>query len=131
MTASIERDVVIVACAVSAGIHAALTPDHFHEGVGAGGGFLVATILLGGLALVMTRWPSQAALTVSALVLTGLIVSYALVVTTGVPVLHSDVEPLNGLALATKLVEALGTFAALHLLRAPAPTVLRLKGSSA
>lgn len=131
MTASIERDLVIVACGVSAGIHAALTPDHFHEGAGAGGGFLVATILLGALAVVLTRWPSESALAAVVLVLTGLIVSYTLVLTTGVPVLHPEVEPLDGLALATKVVEAVGTLAALHLLRAPVPRLLRLKGTSA
>ena len=131
MTASIERDLVIVACGVSAGIHAALTPDHFHEGAGAGGGFLVATILLGVLAIVLTRWPSESALAAVVLVLTGLIVSYTLVLTIGVPVLHPELEPLDGLALATKVVEAVGTLAALHLLRAPVPRLLRLKGTSA
>jgi hypothetical protein len=131
MTASIERDVVIVACAVSAGIHAALTPDHFQEGAGAGGGFLVATILLGALALVLTRWPSGAALATAVLVLTCLIVSYALVLTTGVPGLHPEVEPLDGLALVTKLFEAAGALAALDLLRAPALSPLRLKGTPA
>ncbi len=30
--AAIERDLVIVACAISAGIHAALIPDHLAEG---------------------------------------------------------------------------------------------------
>jgi hypothetical protein len=131
MTASIERDVVIVACAVSAGIHAALTPDHFHEGAGAGGGFLAATILLGALAVAMTRWPTEAPLATAVLVLTGLIVSYALVLTTGVPGLHPEVEPLDGLALATKVVEAGGTLAALHLLRASVPRLLRMKGTPA
>ena len=131
MTASIERDLVIVACAVSAGIHAALTPDHFQEAAGAGGGFLVAAILLGALALVLTRWPSGAALATAVLVLTGLIVSYALVLTTGVPGLHPEVEPLDGLALVTKLFEAAGALAALDLLRAPARSPLRLKGTLA
>jgi hypothetical protein len=131
MTASVERDVVIVACGVSAGIHAALTPDHFREGAGAGGGFFVATILLGALAVVLTRWPSEAALAAGVLVLTGLIVSYALVLTTGVPVLHPEVERLDGLALATKVVEAVGTLAALHLLRSPVRRLLPLKGTPA
>ena len=34
--AELRRDVVIVACAVSAGIHGALAPEHFGEGTGAG-----------------------------------------------------------------------------------------------
>jgi hypothetical protein len=131
MTASIERDVVIVACAVSAGIHAALTPEHFHEGAGAGGGFLVTAVVLGALAVVLTRWPSEAAFAVTVLVMTGLIAAYALVLTTGVPLLHPEVEPLDGLAVATKLVEAAGALAALHLLRTPAPAPLRLKGTPA
>jgi hypothetical protein len=131
MTATIQRDVVIVACAVSAGIHAALTPDHFHEGAGAGGGFLLATIVLAALAVVLTRWPSEAALAATVLVLTGLIAAYALVVTAGVPLLHPEVEPLNGLAVATKLIEAAGALVALHLLRIPAPALLRMKGTPA
>jgi hypothetical protein len=131
MTASIERDVVIVACAVSAGVHAALSPEHFHEGAGAGGGFLVATIVLGALAVVLTRWPSEGALAVTVLVMTGLIAAYALVLTTGVPMLHPEVEPLSGLAVATKLIEAAGALVALHVLRIPAPAPLRVKGTPA
>jgi hypothetical protein len=130
VTASIERDLVIIACAVSAGVHAALTPDHFHEGAGAGGGFLVATIVLGTLAVLLTRWPSEAALAVTVLAMTGLIAAYVFVLTTGVPLLHPEVEPLDGLAVATKLVEAAGALVALHLLR-PAPAALRMKETPA
>ena len=36
----LRRDVVILACAISAGIHGALVPDHFDEGDGAGLGFV-------------------------------------------------------------------------------------------
>ena len=44
--AAIERDVVILACAISAGIHAALVPDHFAEGTAPGAGFAIAAALL-------------------------------------------------------------------------------------
>ena len=115
---TIRRDVLIVACAVSAGVHAALTPEHFGEGAGAGGGFLAATILAGALAVVLTRTPeSTAAIAAAALVLAGLIFTYVLAVTTGVPVLHPEVEAVDGLALATKAFEAVGIVAALELLR--------------
>jgi hypothetical protein len=40
-----------------------------------------------------------------------------LAVTTGVPVLHPEPEPVDGLALFTKAVEATGLAAALNLLR--------------
>ena len=112
----IERDLVIVACSVSAGIHAALTPEHFREEIVAGLGFLVSAVLLAGLVVALTRTASPPALVLTIVTLTGLIVAYALAVTTGVPLLHPEVEPVDGLALATKAVEAVGLIAAAHLL---------------
>ncbi len=129
---AIRRDVLIVACAVSAGIHAALTPEHFGEGAGAGGGFLAAAILAGALAVVLTRRPdSRAAIAAAALVLAGLIFSYVLAVTTGVPVLHPEVEAVDGLALVTKVFEAVGIVAALELLRdGRTSAVAQLRGAT-
>jgi hypothetical protein len=118
--AELRVDIVILTCAVSAGIHGALVPDHFGEGTGAGVGFVIATVLLALLAVILTRRPSQLALVATILVFAGLIVSYALVLTTGLPVLHPDVEAVNGLALFTKAVEALGLITAASLVRRPA-----------
>lgn len=134
MTAgAVQHDAVIVAAAISGGIHAALIGDHFDDGVAAGGGFLGATLLLAALIVVLTWRPqSVTALRGAALVLTGLMVSYAFAVTTGLPVLHPDAEPVDGLALATKAVEAIGLVNALQLLkpwRTFTPTFPRLKGT--
>jgi hypothetical protein len=116
----LRRGVVILACAISAGIHGALAPDHFTEGLRPGGGFVVATVVLALLAIVLTRRPdSRPALAGAAAVLVGLIGSYALATTTGLPVLHPDPEPVEELALATKAVEAAGALAAASLLRRP------------
>jgi hypothetical protein len=52
------------------------------------------------------------ALAGAVLVFAGLLVSYALAVTTGLPVLHPEPEPVEGLALATKAIEAAGLLAA-------------------
>ena len=112
----IERDLVILACAVSAGIHAALTPEHFREGTGAGLAFLVSAVLLAGLVVALTRAASPPALVLTILTIAGVIAAYALAVTTGVPLLHPEVEPVEGLALATKAVEAVGLIVAAHLL---------------
>jgi hypothetical protein len=112
----IERDLVILACAVSAGIHAALTPEHFREGTGAGFGFLVSAVLLAGLVVALTRAASPLALVLTILTMAGLIAAYAFAVTTGVPLLHPEVEPVEGLAFATKAVEAVGLVVAAHLL---------------
>jgi peptidoglycan/LPS O-acetylase OafA/YrhL len=104
--AELRIDGVIVACAVSAGIHAALAPEHFRETAAAGIGFVVAAVVLGLLAVVLTLRPGEPAFSAAALVFAGLIGSYALAITTGIPVLHPDVDPVEGLALATKAIEA-------------------------
>jgi hypothetical protein len=115
--AELKRDLVILACATSAGIHGALVPEHFDEGVGAGLGFAAATAILAGLVVWLTRRPaSLPALTTAAATFAGLLASYALAVTTGLPVLHPDPEPVDGLALATKAIEAAGLIAASGLL---------------
>ena len=125
----LRRDVVILACAVSAGIHGALAPAHFAEGAGAGVGFVAATIVLTGLAVALTVRPaSSLPLAGAAIVFAGLLGSYALATTTGLPVLHPQPEPVDGVALATKAFEAIGLATALDLLRhrsAVSPTLYR------
>ena len=102
-----SRDLVVVACAVSAGIHAALAPEHPSF---AGAAAALAVVSVG-----LARRPASALLLEgAALVLVGVIGAYALAVTTGIPILHPDVEPVTRLALATKAVEAAGLLAALY-----------------
>jgi hypothetical protein len=120
--AELRTDAVIIACAISAGVHAALAPDHFRETIAASAGFVVAAVVLGALAVVLTRRPTELAFAATAAVFAGLIVSYVLAVTTGIPVLHPDVDTVERLALATKAVEALGL--ALAASSVPRPSVL-------
>ena len=118
--AELRGDVVILACAISAGIHGALVPGHFEEGIGAGLGFVAATVALAGLVVWLTWRPaSGSALAAAAVVFAGLLGSYALATTTGLPVLHPDAEPVDGLALFTKGIEAAGLLAASGLLSRP------------
>ena len=116
----LARDLLIVACAVSTGIHAALVPEHLEEGRPAGVAFAVSAALLAAAAVGLTQRLSPALLGATAALLVGLIVSYLLAVTTGLPVLHPAVEPVEGLALFTKAVELVGVVAAVALLE-PAP----------
>ena len=131
----LERDAVIIACAISAGIHAGLAPAHFAEGTAAGLGFAGATVLLAALAAALTWRPSTLALVSAVFVLAGLIGSYGLAVTSGLPLLHPAPEPIDGLAVFTKAVEAAGLAAAARLLWRGrpelAPHLLRPKGTSA
>jgi CHASE2 domain-containing sensor protein len=129
--AELKGDVVIVACAVSAGIHGALVPGHFDEGTGAGLGFVAATVALVGLVVWLTWRPgNRTALAVGAATFAGLLASYALAITAGLPVLHPDPEPIDGLALVTKATEAAGLLAASGLLWRPrlVATLLQPKG---
>jgi hypothetical protein len=118
--AELRADVVILACAISAGIHGALVPAHLDEGMGAGLGFIAATVALAGLVVWLTRRPASAsAHAIAAVTFGGLLASYALATTTGLPVLHPDPEPVDGLALVTKGIEAAGLVAASSLLWRP------------
>jgi hypothetical protein len=119
---------VILACAISAGIHGALVPGHFDEATGAGLGFASATVLLAAVAVAITRRPANAfALAGAAAVLAGLLTSYLFAVTTGLPLLHPQPEPIDGLGLATKAIEAVGLIAAAALLWRPLVALTRLQ----
>jgi len=127
----IERDVVIVACAVSAGIHGALVPEHLDESMGAGLGFVVATVLFAALAVGLTLGIGSTGLVAALAVFAGLLASYGLAITTGLPLLHPEPEAVDALALATKAVELVGLAAAGLLLRGRAvalPITPRPKG---
>jgi hypothetical protein len=114
----VRRDVVVLAGAISAGIHGALVPAHFTEHAGAGVGFVAATLMLAALVVAVTLRPASA-LAGGAAVFAGLLASYALATTTGLPVLHPDPQPVEGLALTTKAIEAVGLLAASSLIRRP------------
>ena len=119
--AELKADVVILACGISAGIHGALIPTHSSEGAGAGIGFVAATIALAGLVVWLTVRPtSSLALAAAAAVFVGLLASYGFAVTSGLPLLHPEREPVDRLALVTKAIEALGLAAASSLLWRPA-----------
>lgn len=119
----LRRDLVILACAVSAGAHGALAPEHWAEGIGAGIGFAVSTVLLAVVAVVLWARPaSRGTMAVAALLFASLLVAYAFAIMTGVPLFHPEPEPPDGLALATKAFELVGLGTALSLLRNRRPT---------
>ena len=114
-----RRDLVIVACAISAGIHAALTPEHSAESATMGFAFATSAGALALLALLLTVDVTAEALAAAAALFAALIVGYLLAITTGLPVLHPDREPVEGVAVFTKGVELVGLLAAVDLLRRP------------
>lgn len=109
----LRRDLVVLTCAVSAGIHAALAPDHFEESIAAGAAFAASAVVLAVLAAALVRHSHPFLLGGAILTLAGLIGAYVLAVTTGVPVLSPEPEAIDSLALATKGIEAVGLLAAI------------------
>jgi peptidoglycan/LPS O-acetylase OafA/YrhL len=116
VSAGLKRDLLIVTCGVSAGVHGALVPEHLRESTAAGGGFIAATVLLVALVIALTlRSDPRPAAAAAAFTLGALLVSYALVVWHGLPVVHPETEPVDALALATKAIEGVGLVAATSL----------------
>jgi hypothetical protein len=116
----VKSDVVVLVCAISAGVHAALAPEHFSHSVATGVGFAASAVALAALALLLARDPtSRPGLIAAALVLAGLLVAYVFAITTGVPVFLPDPEPVEFVAVVTKVVELAGLVAAISLLASP------------
>jgi hypothetical protein len=109
MTTASKRDGMIVCCAVSAGVHAALVPEHLQEHVPAGIGFVAATAALVAAIIGLTVRADSRAITATAVcILMSLVVSYVVASTDGIPFLHPDVDPIDTLGILTKAVEVVG-----------------------
>ena len=110
------RLVLVAACAASAGAHAALVPAHLEHGTALGVAFVLAALLMVGLAAALATAPSNRTTVESAaLALVALIAAYALSVTTGLPGLIDEPERIDAAGLVTKAVEAVGLVFALHM----------------
>ena len=112
-----RRDVslVLAACAISAGTHAALVPSHLEHDPHLGLAFVVAVGVLLTLGVAVVLSPTARAAQAAALVFASLIASYAAATTVGLPVLSVEPEPVDGVALVTKLIETVGLVFALKL----------------
>jgi hypothetical protein len=111
-------DAVVAACAISAGAHAALVPSHMDHEPQLGVAFVLAVVLLLSAGVALGQSPAaNLAAPSAALLFAGLIAAYAAATTVGIPPLSSEPEAVDGVALATKLVEAAGLVLALKLTR--------------
>ena len=125
MTAGGTRDALTVTVAVSAGVHVALVPEHWHERHALGAGFALAVVELAaaGAALHVNRL-APAAPAIAGLVLTGLTVLYLLSRTAGLPL--TGHEEWDTVGIATQVVQLSGV--ALALL--PLTETTRTRGGS-
>jgi hypothetical protein len=115
------RHAIVVVCAASAGVHAALVPDHLREGGPRLGGAFVLSAVLAALAAVALRRPQQAAVAKATYLATGLMllgtaVAYVLSRTSGLPFLIPDPEELDPIGAVITAAEVLGGLASLFLI---------------
>jgi peptidoglycan/LPS O-acetylase OafA/YrhL len=103
------RRLLVLVCAASAGVHAALAPPHWPEWATSGAAFAAAAVALAACAVALDRRPqSRLAVSAAAALLAGLIGVYLATRLTALPTLADHAEPVDALGLATKLVEAGG-----------------------
>jgi hypothetical protein len=116
----LTRTVVAVGCALSAGVHAGLVPEHLEEAPRLGLSFIAATALLMAVAAaVAVRPPGAVVVRVAELLLAALVAGYLASRAGGIPLLEPEPERVDGLGVATKAVELIALVAALRLDRTP------------
>jgi len=108
---------VAACCAASAGVHAALVPEHLEENAVLGTGFAVAAVLLfaSTLAFSRGRGVSPLAAPATALLLVALICAYVLSRTIGLTFIGAEVEALDGMGVSTQVIQAVALAAAIAL----------------
>jgi hypothetical protein len=110
--------IVVAACAVSAGAHAGLVPEHLRAAPQIGVAFAVATgLLLAAATALAIRPGSLGAARSAALLLGALVALYAASRTTGIPLLEPHTEAVDAVGATTKVVEGLGLVFASRLSR--------------
>jgi hypothetical protein len=117
----VDRNAVALACAASAGVHAALAPEHLEESAVLGAGFAIAAVCLLAAAVAFAAKPVPApiAAPLTAALLVALIAAYVVSRTAGLPVPGGEVEPIDGIGVATQAVQIAGLAGALRLIHHP------------
>jgi hypothetical protein len=125
MTAGGTRDALTVTVAVSAGVHAALVPEHWHERPVLGVGFALAAGALAatGTALHLNRL-TPIAPAMAGLLLAGLTALYLLSRTAGLPL--TGHEEWDTVGIATQFVQLTGVALAIR----PLTRTTRTRGGS-
>lgn len=111
-----SSNILIAACAASAGLHAGLVPEHLAEEARLGIAFVIATLVLLALtAALATRIQVRLSSAIAAATLAGLILAYLLSRTVGLPLLEEGAEPFDAVGLFTQGIQAVGVLAALSI----------------
>ncbi|HEX5225140.1 MAG TPA: hypothetical protein VFW29_08425 [Solirubrobacteraceae bacterium] len=110
----------MVTCAISAGVHAGLVPEHLQSEPREGAAFIVAAVLLLAVAGGVSARPDVARLAgIAAVLFAGLVCAYVATRTSGIPWLAPDRESVDALGVVTNVVELAGLALALGRLLVP------------
>ncbi len=116
MTNQIRTGILALAVAFSAGIHAALVPEHLKEMPPLGYAFIVAAVIGGAIAAALMVRPRDRRIPLLAGVFcVGQIVAWGLFVTIPVPLFSGTPEPIEMIALVSKAAELVGLAFAIRL----------------
>jgi hypothetical protein len=116
VTNQIRTGLLALAVAFSAGIHAALVPEHLKEMPPLGYAFIVAAVVGGAIAAALMVRPRDRRIPLLAgLFCVGQIVAWGLFVTIPVPVFSGTPEPIEMIALVSKAAELMGLAFAIRL----------------
>lgn len=111
----LTQQVFACCCAISAGVHLALVPQHLGESLVLAAGFAAAALLLVALTTLLALMPADRRLAlIGIFVMVGLIWLFALSRTVGLPGI-SEAEPLDVVGVFTQIVQVIGLLAALRL----------------
>jgi hypothetical protein len=109
-----------LAVTLSAGIHAALVPEHLKEMPPLGYSFILAAIAGVAIAWALLTAPEDRRVAlVAVLFLVGEVLAWALFVAVNVPGFSGTPEPIETIALVTKAVELVGIGVGAPLIAAP------------
>ena len=112
MTDNLSTDLLTVAVAVSAGVHAALVPEHWRERPALGIGFAVAAAALAATAVALQVSQRRSSSTATAVLLAGLTVLYLVSRLRGLPL--TGHEEWDTVGLSTQAVQLAGIALALR-----------------
>jgi hypothetical protein len=114
MTKQIRIGLLALAVTFSAGIHAALAPEHLKEMPPLGYAFIVAAVIGGAIAIALIVRPGDRRITLLAgLFCIGQILVWGMFVTIRVPLFSGTPEPIETIALVSKAAELVGVAFAL------------------
>jgi hypothetical protein len=116
--APLELLCLIGAGAVSAGVHAAIAPEHLREWMPLGASFVVVAVLLATIVAALATRPYEPRLAGAlGVLLASVAVGYVATRLAAIPPLDPEREPFDTLGIATSLIEVLGAAVAVDIAR--------------